>query len=84
MNDAAAVRSRLLDALRLDLVGPRPGEPGHDAYTEEVLPVAPSRWYLTGFLVPYEDEPARIQAGYEVRAQRVEPVGLVYLWPVSG
>ncbi len=30
------------------------------------------------------DEPARIQAGYEVRAQRVEPVGLVYLWPVSG
>ena len=29
-------------------------------------------------------EPARIQAGYEVRAQRVEPVGLVYLWPVSG
>jgi hypothetical protein len=31
-----------------------------------------------------EAEPARIQAGYEVRAQRVEPVGLVYLWPVSG
>ena len=57
MNDAAAVRSRLLDALRLDLVGPRPGEPGHDAYTEEVLPVAPSRWYLTGFLVPYEAPP---------------------------
>ena len=30
------------------------------------------------------DEPARIRAGYEVRARRVEPVGLVYLWPVSG
>ena len=29
------------------------------------------------------DEPARIRAGYEVRARRVEPVGLVYLWPVS-
>ena len=27
MNDAAAVRNRILDALRLDLVGPRPGEP---------------------------------------------------------
>ena len=54
MNDSAAVRSRILDALRLDLVGPRPGETGHDAYAEEVLPVAPSKWYLTGFLVPYE------------------------------
>ena len=30
------------------------------------------------------DEPVRIRAGYEVRARRVEPVGLVYLWPVSG
>ena len=54
MNDSAAVRNSILDALRLDLVGPRPGEPGHDAYTAEVLPVAPSKWYLTGFLVPYE------------------------------
>ena len=31
-----------------------------------------------------QDEPARIRAGYEVQATRVEPVGLVYLWPVSG
>ena len=30
-----------------------------------------------------EEEPARIRAGYEVRARRVEPVGLVYLWPLS-
>jgi superfamily II DNA or RNA helicase len=29
-------------------------------------------------------EPQRIRAGYEVRAHRVEPVGIVYLWPVSG
>lgn len=29
------------------------------------------------------DEPARLQAFYEVRARRVEPVGLVYLWPES-
>ena len=28
-----------------------------------------------------EQEPARIRAFYEVQAQRVEPVGLVYLWP---
>ena len=29
-------------------------------------------------------EPLRIARGYEVRARRVEPVGVVYLWPVSG
>jgi SNF2 family DNA or RNA helicase len=30
-----------------------------------------------------EHEPQRIRAFYEVRAKRVEPVGLVYLWPES-
>ena len=54
MNDAAGVRNRILDALHLDLVGPRHGEPDDAAYTAEVLPVAPSKWYLTGFLVPHE------------------------------
>jgi predicted nucleic acid-binding Zn-ribbon protein len=29
-------------------------------------------------------EPGRIRALYEVKAQRIEPVGLVYLWPVTG
>jgi superfamily II DNA or RNA helicase len=29
-------------------------------------------------------EPARIEDLYSVKAQRVEPVGLVYLWPVTG
>ena len=28
-----------------------------------------------------EREPQRVREFYEVRAQRVEPVGLVYLWP---
>ena len=28
-----------------------------------------------------EQEPGRIRAFYEVQAKRVEPVGLVYLWP---
>jgi hypothetical protein len=28
-------------------------------------------------------EPARIRAMYEVRAKRIEPIGLVYLWPIS-
>lgn len=31
-----------------------------------------------------EREPARIREVYAVRANRLEPVGLVYLWPVTG
>ncbi|RIL07543.1 MAG: helicase [Proteobacteria bacterium] len=31
-----------------------------------------------------EREPARVRRGYEVAATRVEPVGMVYLWPVTG
>ena len=35
-----------------------------------------------GFAVhPLEHEPPRIREFYRVRATRVEPVGLVYLWP---
>ena len=30
-----------------------------------------------------ETEPARIEQTYQVKAYRVEPVGLVYLWPVT-
>ncbi len=29
-------------------------------------------------------EPARIEDLYTIKARRVEPVGLVYLWPVTG
>ncbi len=29
-------------------------------------------------------EPARIEAAYKVKAMRVEPVGVIYLWPISG
>ena len=31
-----------------------------------------------------QTEPERIKSVYAVKAQRVEPVGLVYLWPVTG
>lgn len=30
------------------------------------------------------EEPERLRSSYEVRAHRLEPVGMVYLWPVSG
>ena len=44
------VRVRLVEALQLDLVGPRAGH----AFAAELLPgwVRPSIWYLTGFLIP--------------------------------
>lgn len=29
-------------------------------------------------------EPARIRNLYQIKAQRIEPAGLVYLWPVTG
>jgi len=42
-----AVRTHLVRALEADLVGPfDPQKP------DELLPIAPSRWYVTGFLVP--------------------------------
>lgn len=31
-----------------------------------------------------QSEPERIRRTYDVKATRIEPVGLVYLWPVSG
>ena len=44
------VRSKLVDALGLDLIGPDCGS----EHLAEVLPQPPSRWYLTGFLVPQD------------------------------
>lgn len=55
MSTSAEIRSTLVDALRLDLVGPDP-ERGQ---LDEVLDQAPSRWYLTGFLVPIEAGPSQ-------------------------
>lgn len=31
-----------------------------------------------------KSEPKRIREVYQVKAQRIEPIGLVYLWPISG
>ena len=42
------VRQNLVEALRLDLIGPDNNHP----FAEELLPETPTRWYLTGFLVP--------------------------------
>ncbi len=39
---------------------------------------------LTQIEEELKGEPDRIREGYRVKAERVEPVGLVYLWPVTG
>ena len=54
-SNSVEVRERLIEALKLDLVGPWAG---HEL-AEERLPgwVRPSNWYLTGFLIP-SDTPA--------------------------
>ncbi|MBI3845284.1 MAG: helicase [Planctomycetes bacterium] len=56
---SADVRERLVQALRLDLVGPRAG----DALAEEKLPGSqsqrPSSWYLMGFLIPSGTAPEK-------------------------
>lgn len=31
-----------------------------------------------------QSEPQRIRELYQIKAKRIEPVGLVYLWPVTG
>jgi hypothetical protein len=46
------IRTSLLDTLQVDLIGPSGGLGDHC----ELLPHAPSRWYLTGFLVPTDAE----------------------------
>lgn len=54
---APAVREQLVEALRLDLIGPWAGH----ALAEEQLPgrMRPSNWYLTGFLIPSGTPPEK-------------------------
>lgn len=59
---SGGVRAHLIDALEADLVGPFRKPPGAAVCdAPELLRIPPSRWYLTGFLVPREqgeiDEP---------------------------
>ncbi|AKG21295.1 DISARM system helicase DrmA [Calothrix sp. 336/3] len=50
VNTPAEVRNQLTHALQIDLVGPTPKD---TIYAREVLTQAPSKWYLTGFIVPF-------------------------------
>jgi hypothetical protein len=56
MLTSAEIRERLAAELGLDLIGPNQGDM---VLVSEVLPDPPSRWYLTGFLVPVDTPPRR-------------------------
>ena len=58
METSAKIRERLSTELRLDLIGPSHRDA---SLINEILPDPPSRWYLTGFLVPV-DTPSRRKA----------------------
>src|SRR5437762_12929686 len=58
------IRAKLVDALKLDLVGPWPGH----AFANELLPENPTRWYLTGYLVP-EDAPVHHRSDAEAKEE---------------
>lgn len=77
------VRDRLVEALEADLVGPFLAE-GQPGAVDEVLPLAPSRWYLTGLLAPRldrapdpddEDSEGELEAGGESQPRtRAAPI----------
>jgi hypothetical protein len=52
LTSPVAIRGRLVDTLRRDLIGPGPDDAD---LTKERLKNNPSRWYLAGFLAPAQD-----------------------------
>ena len=64
---ATRIRDHLVDALYADLVGPFAGAAAHHD-SRELIRLRPSRWYLTGYLVPDVDrevEPDELDGGGE-------------------
>lgn len=68
------IRASLLDALQVDLIGPSGALGDH----RETLPQAPSRWYLTGFLVPTDaDENQRFDPNSDDEVDQAPAVAAV-------
>jgi len=60
--------------------------PGFDDEARRQLAANRRHWAkrLTTLDAELKTEPERVREVYQVKATRVEPVGLVYLWPVTG
>jgi len=68
-SSSETIRRELVEALRLDLVGPS----NDHVFARELLPEPPTRWYLTGFLVP-SDAPVD-QRTDETATDEIDAVG---------
>ncbi len=84
MNEAD-VRKRLLDALEADPIGPFVPD-SHPEGGQEILPIAPSRWYLTGFLAPQRGRvpaPEELDSTEEMLAGAgAQHGGSAQVWPL--
>ncbi len=71
---------------QLDLFGPSPEEVKKQA-ERELRQFEADRRSWDGKLLrlqnELETEPEKVRRGYEVQARRLEPIGLVYLWPAT-
>ena len=63
--NSTEIRTQLVEALRLDLVGPT----NDHAFAHELLPQSPRPWYLTGFLVPSKAERKVRESGDDEMAE---------------
>jgi hypothetical protein len=74
---AAVLNSHDIDQLLLNL---------EDAAERRQLEANRKHWHrwLQNVEEELKREPARIRGSYTVRSYRIEPVGLAYLWPVTG
>ncbi len=59
MSTSTQVRAKMIEAIELDLVGPRNDHP----FAHELLSHSPRRWYLTGHLVPASAPVAHRKSG---------------------
>jgi hypothetical protein len=70
--DSAQIRDEIVKALKLDLIGPEPG----DLRENEILDRPPSREYLTGFVVPYEPPEGRVGPQLQLTGEDTEQEGI--------
>ncbi|MEZ4462920.1 MAG: hypothetical protein R3F43_00005, partial [bacterium] len=78
-----AIRRRLVEATQLDLFGADDTALDRRQRKQFDDDLRHMERRLDEMAVELDAEPARIRAGYRVIRPRLEPVGLVYLWPAS-
>lgn len=75
MTTSTAVRARIVETFRRDLIGPNP-EPDDADLQRERLSENPSRWYLAGFIAPADEEQVEAAADNPATQEEGEAAGL--------